>query len=225
MNNNELDEALNKAYIECVQHLDTITCTDVGVFNFTFDGEHTYTCMRQLVEPLKVKFHDFAIEDFFIIFEVTGKISTSKPIYHGQHSSVNTCTFWVESLPNQVLCVLWCQIPGALHAITACVAFPTNISHVYGEDPATGKVSLLIQWASKIKQQHKLDIQGLGRGSKETVWEMLAHSYSAAMSVGGEGPRWPEEERLVMIINHQVPLPVIESLCICVTGGITLIVQ
>ena len=64
MNNSELDKALDKAYIECVQHLDTITCTDVVAFNFNFDGEHTYTCMCQLVEPLKVKFHDFAIEDF-----------------------------------------------------------------------------------------------------------------------------------------------------------------
>ena len=79
--NNELDKALDNAYTECVQHLDAISSLNVGSVDFNFDGEHTYTCMCKLAQPLKIQFCDFAIEDFFVIFEVTGINSIDKPIY------------------------------------------------------------------------------------------------------------------------------------------------
>ena len=141
MNNKKLD----KAYIEHVQQSQCnylCWCWGFQLQLWWWTHLHLYmpACGGQIPQ-----LHNWR---FFIIFEVTGKISTNTPIYHGQHGLVNTCTFWVESLPNQVSCALWCWIPGALHALVTHIAFPNNISHVYKEDPAIRKVSLLIQWAS-----------------------------------------------------------------------------
>lgn len=58
------------------------------------------------------------------------------------------CSFWVESLPNRVSRALWRRIPGALRAIAARATFPMDISRIYEEDLVTGKVRLLILWAS-----------------------------------------------------------------------------
>lgn len=145
----QLDKAFDKIYTVCVHHLDSVTQHNVGSLDFNFDDEHTYTCMCQLAEPLKIKFKDFAIEDFFIIFEVTGQISIDKPIYQGRRNSgANTCSFWVESQPNRVSRALWRRIPSALHAIATRAALPVDLSQMYEEDQETGKVTLFFEWAS-----------------------------------------------------------------------------
>ena len=143
--NNELNKALDNGYMDYVQHIDAITSLTVGSLDFSFNGEHTYTCMCKLVQPLTIQFWNFAIEDFFVIFEVTGIISKDKLIYNGQHGLVNTCSFWVESPNSGVMCTL--ELNPSCFACCCYSALPVDISQVYGEDLDTGKMTLLIQWA------------------------------------------------------------------------------
>lgn len=152
-----MTEALNKglddAFKEGVHHLDSVTYSNVDnhgglSLDFNFDGNHTYTCTRKLTNPLYVESRHFTIEDFPVIFEVVGRISSTKPIHNSQHGIVDIYTFWIESQPTRLSRALWRRIPEALQAIATRTDFPIDISQVYEEDQATGKVGLKIQWAS-----------------------------------------------------------------------------
>lgn len=150
--NETLDKGLDGAFKECVHHLDSITRDNVGIgglaLEFNFDDNHTYTCTRKLTKPLYVESRDFTIEDFSVIFEVTGKISSTKTVHHSQHGAVDSYTFWVESQPTRLSRALWNRIPEALQAIATRAEFPFDISQVYEKDQSTGKVSLKVKWAS-----------------------------------------------------------------------------
>lgn len=147
---------MNLMYRSALQHIDSITpslITDFGPMplNFAFDGKETWTCSRELPEPINFALPNISeqpIDDACIIFEVVGTISETLPVGRGRRAGARTRSFWVESRPDRASRALWNRIPEAFEAIAARAGRVVNTSDLYKVDYETGVVSLHIKWAS-----------------------------------------------------------------------------